>query len=311
MKSNATKKPAAAVGPKPPVIGDEFTGLSIGEAHEKLWDREIYSKSMIGQWYKCGVQSELRHVYGHKVPPGFVVAMGSTYASLKDVGWAQRILAGEAPMSDEEAEQFVHEEWARQMEHVEEPEAKDAHLAVVKKRRILDAFHIFDGQWRMDWRSLTGELTGAEQRVGYDGSVEVEDEYGTKVRLSATPDMLFENAVGDDKFVGMRSRYRRYNRWAYEAGHVSLVTGKKTFFLFPAIHDFQRKTDVEVKECPQGDDTHSIVISKAAHFKRAIDKGIFPAPEAIPGTFPCHPKWCGYFGRQCPITKHLKREDFE
>lgn len=290
---------------------NQFAGLSVGEIHDSLWEKGIYTKSMIGQWYKCGIQTERRHVYGEKYPPGFVVAMGSTYAALKDVGWGKRLLAGQQPMEDEEARQFVSEEWARQMEHVEEPEAKDVMLAADKQRRIIDAYHTFDAQWRMEWYKETGQLVGSEMGIGYDGSVSVVDRHGTKVFIAGTVDMLFEEAVADDKFVGSRSRYRKYNRWDYEPAHLALVTGRRKFFLFPAIHDFARKVDVEKKDCPQGEDTLTVAKDKIGSFKRAIDLGLFPAPNVQPGTFPCHPKWCGYFGRTCPLTQHLRREDFE
>jgi hypothetical protein len=292
--------------PKPVVDMSTVTvPKSIAEWHDTLWEKGIYTKSMVTQFFKCPIQTERRHVYGEKFPPGFVVMMGSTYARLMEE-WGKRHLEGKF-LEEGEVPELVHDYWKERMSNVDEPEAKDAVLAVEKKGRIIQCFAAWEVLYG-EVRDELGLLTGAEEKIGYDGSIVVEDQHGTKVKLAGTLDKVFEDGNADDKFVGMKSRYRRFGPWDYEMAHAALVTGKEKSFLFPAIHDFKNKVEVEKKDCTQTPATLKVAIDKVGAFKRSIDAGIFTPPSCNPGVFPCMPKFCGYFGRTCPLTKHLNRD---
>ena len=280
-------------------------GMSIGEIHDSLWERGIYTKSMVTQFFKCPIQTERRHVYGEKYAPGFVVMMGSAYASLMEY-WAKKHLAGEF-LEDGEVVDVTNDIWARKMADVEEPEAKDAILAIEKKRKIVECFSAWEVLYG-EVRDNLGLLTAAEVGMGYDGNIIVTDSVGTDIKIAGTFDKVFEDGVADDKFVGMKSRYRKFTRWDYEMAHLSMVTGHRKSFLFPAIHDFKNKVEVETKDCTQTEGTIQVATDKLGAFKRSIDAGIFCPPSCNPGVFPCMPKFCGFFGRTCPLTKHLNRD---
>ena len=284
-------------------------GMHVGQIHEILWSNQILTKSMVNGFLKCGIAVERRRVYGEKEPPGIAMGMGSNYHLLMDE-WAKRLIAEQPVPSQEEAMALLNDNWARFLEGCEDPEAKDVVFKTDKIGRMLRAYELWRVSYGSDIMPKIGKPVATEVGYGYSGETTVYDSVGTEIKIAGTLDLEAESGIGDYKFVGSTSQYRRANKFLYEAAHYSMLTGKRTVFLFPVVHNLASGVKVEAVACEQDDGTEIIAKETLGRVRRTIDAGLFPAPSAQPGVFPCQPKFCGYFGTTCPRTKHLRRDDF-
>lgn len=285
------------------------SAMTVGEVHEILWSNQILTKSMVNGFLKCGIQTERRRVYGEKEPPGIAMGMGSNYHLLMDV-WAKRVIERKAVPTQAEAMELLNDNWAKFLDGCEDPEAKDVVFRTEKIGRMLRAYELWTVMYGNDIMPKIGKPVATEVGYGYGGEIAVEDSHGTTIKIAGTLDLETEQGIGDYKFVGSTSQYRKANKFLYEAGHYSLLTGQRKVFLFPVVHNLKSGVKMEAVDVSQDDGTELTCVETLGRVRRTIDAGLFPAPAAPPGAFPCQPKFCGYFGTTCPRTKHLKREDF-
>lgn len=285
---------------------------TVAERHRAMLSRGIYTKSMVNSADRCQVAFGLSQGLVTGTPerelPGFALLLGVTAHDLLNL-WALRTM-GNLPLPLEEARQLLSERWDARI-----PMAHDAPPPSAKDDKIAALMHLW-GQWLDLYQSTretpdwTGKLLGTEVPHGEDGNVKLGG-----ISIGGTTDIEFESAVWDAKIVGQKSPYRKPGKFVYELAHYAALTGKSDVAYVPFVHDL-KTPKLEVASVPQTPDTLAWAGEKLDRFAHLVDAakhdhGILQPPPHGVGTYPCMPKWCGYFGRQCPVTKHLKREDYQ
>lgn len=286
---------------------------SVARGHSDLLSRGILTKSMHSTFYKCGVSFGLRHgmITGkaERTPPGFAVAVGLTMQDLLQV-WAQRTIDGK-PLPVEEARQLLSEKYDSRLRIVpaDDPDLAKAPPKDEKVGKLLALYE----EWLRRYESVsenTGPVRYVERQYGFDGSTKIGG-----IPVAGTVDLETTLSVLDNKTVGSRSRYRkRQVRTPTELVIYSRLTGKSASGYLVFVHDLKTKAPVEYLQYIPTKDDEEIVAGQLQAMWDALRRGVFLPPEGVaagPNAFPCSPRWCGYFGRQCPITKHLRREDYQ
>jgi hypothetical protein len=276
------------------------TPLTIGEQHEALFARGIYTKSMLKTYFNCPVQFEQRYIYGRKEAPGWALGMGLTMHDLMEV-WGTRKLSGE-PLSEAEARQLLSDRWNVRMAGL---------IPQVPKDQQIDRFIQLYRDWLATYKTLSlGQLVAVEKTYGEEGDVKL-----GVVPIAGHPDTEWTRGPGDYKIVKSTSQYRKIKQrtpWANTLEHVfaATLTGKDHSALFPFIHDFKtrRKPWVEENGLVVNERHRSVVTEAVERAVAAIGRGDFPANPRNIGQFPCTPDYCGFFGT-CPVTRGLTRKD--
>jgi hypothetical protein len=279
---------------------------SMKVTHERLFERGIYTKSMVNT--KCGIQTGLRYgmITGRyeKETPGYVMQLGITMDDLLSL-WGRHLLGGLSVPTMAQARQFLSEQWDKRMKSLDNDPPDDKDLKIVKLLKLY-------GGWMAVYeerKARHGVLVAVQQQRGYHGDTQF-----AGVKIAGHIDYELQEAVEDWKLGGYRSWYRTSNvePFPYELAHYSALTGKKKTAYVCMVHDLKTKSPIEVTERVQTPETLDMAAERLLRFDaqvRAGDPYVLQPPPKV-GQFPCGPKWCGYFGRQCPLTKNLKREDY-
>ena len=283
---------------------------SIGEVHAELIERGIFTKSMVGTVDKCPIRLGLRHGWitgtEEKHVPGFAAAYGGLNHGLIET-WASREIRGEL-LPYEEVRQLLHDRWPGAMQGadgVPPPSHRDGYV---------DRLVALHRQWRAIHRKgYYGKLVGTERSYGYDGSVLLGG-----IPIAGHVDLLYERAVLDPKTCNQRSGYRKPGPFTYELAHYSALTGLPDAGFVPHVHDLAvPKTEVAlITVTEQAKQVAACKLERVAELvsKAKQSPGVLTPPPEGPmsgiGKGLCTPRFCGYFGTVCPVTKHLKREDF-
>lgn len=287
-------------------LSKTIEGLPRYKAHGILLSKRVYTKSMVLGFYKCPLQFSLSHGLEtgrlERIPPGFVVSLGLASDDLFNE-WANRTKRGLPPISQEEAVQILSDKWDYRMSFVEDPTEKpEQGTKDLKMAMILRGYR--------DFLTNIAPHLGPPEATG-DKWFGVEEECRVGgVRIAGSPDMVFKGAVVDFKTVGRSSKYRNPSPGDYELTHHSALTGKERSYFLPLVHEPVRGPVIKLTGglvTPLHKEMAGIRVEK---MDSCIQKGGPFLPAPTPGKFPCTPKYCGYFGRICPATKHLRREDF-
>lgn len=280
-----------------------------GMKHREMLRAGIYTKSMLNSANRCEIAFGLSQGLVTGQPefelPGYALELGVMMGDLMQL-WSLRMLSGLAVPHDE-ARQLLSDRWDRRM-----PLVRDTPLPTMKDEKIEALLDLYV-QWEDDvYPALVtqvGPLVGAE--VPFRGTL-------GGIPIAGTGDLLFSRAYRDQKTCGQKSwKYRKPGQFNYELAHYSALTGLPDVGFLPFVHDLRKpRIDTDASSVTVGPAqltwAAEVLERFASHMANAIkDPGVLqPATSGI-GNYPCHPKWCGYFGRQCPVTRHLKREDFE
>jgi len=250
---------------------------------------------------RCQMQLALRRGFitgkEEKLPPDFSMASGLLLHGLLET-WGKRVIDGDSVPEEEEAKQLLHDRWGPRMEGVENVPPN------VNPDEYIDPMVSTYSKWQgaysvPEW----GTLKAVERKFGFDGEFDLEG-----VPIGGVIDANSDHYVWDYKTVGARSQY--LNQKAFiplELDFYAAATGIASARYVCAVPERKKIVVVKYESTPESRKTSAMT---AAGVLELVRKGgpFLPPPEI--GKYPCTPKWCGYFGRVCPYTKHLNREDF-
>jgi len=274
----------------------------IGATHDMLFQRGIWTKSMVKSYLRCPASFEQRYVYGKKEPPGWALAIGSVNDSLFDA-WGRRYLETKESLPAQEARQILSDCWQREVKEAGvKPDDRDPHKTKDAKLGSLMKGY---SEWVERFHSFKlGRLLEVQPAYGYDGGVLLGD-----VPIAGHPDFIWSWGPVDLKTTKSTSPTRTGGFWPRSLDLVfqSTLTGNFDHSgILIVVHDFKsdRMPRIEHHDHEVLPVHREMMTEQVGRVVEAVKKGSFPATAAGSlGKYPCGPTWCGYFGKSCPVTK--------
>ena len=275
------------------------TARDIGATHDMLFEKGIWTKSMLKTYLRCPVTFEQRYVYGAKEPPGWAMALGNLSDNMLQV-WGERTMAAK-PFPDEEAREYLHESWKELIAgpRLVAPPSEPHPHADQKIGSLMKCYKEFK---RKIPALRLNKLTHVQPAFGYEGDILL-----GAVPIAGHPDFVFDVGPVDLKTVKNNSAYRKNGLLGNLPDYVfqAVLAGNMRSALLLFIHNFKtdRQDRVEYKSenlKPVVLDTTTEILHRVA---TAVARGDFP-PTVTTGTYPCVKDWCGFYGK-CPVTKGL------
>lgn len=270
--------PTKAYGPIKVKLSDKDGGATLTLPTPKL------SVTQVTMYLKCPTQYERRYIHGEKTPPGIALVEGS---------------ANHAALEWQNDFQMAHDRIAP-VKKVIEVFGDDLTTRVreVPKDEWRKAGENRDVVFNRGVKMLTNYLKTIAPRMK---PVAAEQGFDIKVRglpFQGFIDLAEQNHLWDYKVVGPTSPYLKasgvehdlqltaysYATKVSKVGFIPLVKGRDTITPLSAVRT--RKDHLEFEE----------TVLRVA---KAISAGAFPPVAA--GAWCCSAKFCGYFGKTCPV----------
>lgn len=282
---------------------------TIGQRHDWLWNRGIWTKSMVKSFDRCQIAAGLRYGLVTGEPefeaPGFAAEFGLTYDDLLKE-WAKAKLAKRV-LGREEVVQILSDRWDSRMKDNPMVLPGDKGEAMRKLLAMYDLWVEASKKVRRE----NGALIGHDVGLGFDGDKQI-----AGISIAGHLDLQYAKAVVDIKTAKAKNvRFHNVGPMDLEVVIYSVLADVPKVEKSILVHDLvagpELRFNKNIVEEPHIK-AAGLKLERLSHLvdKAKSDPTILQPPHEI-GVYPCHPTWCGYFGRSCPVTKHLKREEFE
>lgn len=243
-------------------------------------DGKYYSWTQINMMLRCGLQYYYRYLRGIKIPPSAFLTLGRSYDSAVNHNYQQKIISGEDVPIDELTDVF-HEKFFTLRDETDWGE-EDPNKVEQKGISLIKIY-------RKDLAPLV-QPADVQKDIIY-GFEELPYSFRTILDL-----ITVDNEVVDNKTAS-----RSYNQDDVD-NDMQLTAQSLAFRTEYGMEEAGLGFDVAVStkqpkiqrlRTKRGPEDHMRFLRIVAQVVEAIRKRVFLPPP--PGSWFCHPKWCGYW----------------